>query len=179
MSVRNFDIVVIGSGPGGEGAAMKASKSGKKVCVVEKRPFVGGACTHTATIPSKALRHAVQRLAAASRFAGGCYVPDLPPQRRLSGTESHRTRGGLRHTAEHSNGVLKSVGLLAGKQLNFIRGGIVDGEHLHSFAAPGVKLFAAALVDLDLVTILEPQNHQRVAVVCVLLPHFLRWTVPC
>jgi NAD(P) transhydrogenase len=54
--------VVIGSGPGGEGAAMKASKSGKKVCVVEKRPFVGGACTHTATIPSKALRHAVQRL---------------------------------------------------------------------------------------------------------------------
>lgn len=62
MSVRNFDIVVIGSGPGGEGAAMKASKSGKKVCVVEKRPFVGGACTHTATIPSKALRHAIQRL---------------------------------------------------------------------------------------------------------------------
>ncbi|HLK99853.1 MAG TPA: Si-specific NAD(P)(+) transhydrogenase [Myxococcaceae bacterium] len=62
MSVRPFDIVVIGSGPGGEGAAMKASKSGKKVCVVEKRAFVGGACTHTATIPSKALRHAVQRL---------------------------------------------------------------------------------------------------------------------
>jgi NAD(P) transhydrogenase len=62
MSVRNFDIVVIGSGPGGEGAAMKASKSGKRVCVVEKRPFVGGACTHTATIPSKALRHAIQRL---------------------------------------------------------------------------------------------------------------------
>jgi NAD(P) transhydrogenase len=62
MSVRHFDIVVIGSGPGGEGAAMKASKSGKRVCVVEKRAFVGGACTHTATIPSKALRHAVQRL---------------------------------------------------------------------------------------------------------------------
>jgi NAD(P) transhydrogenase len=60
--VRHFDIVVIGSGPGGEGAAMKASKSGKRVCVVEKLPYVGGACTHTATIPSKALRHAVQRL---------------------------------------------------------------------------------------------------------------------
>jgi NAD(P) transhydrogenase len=62
MSVRHFDIVVIGSGPGGEGAAMKASKAGKRVCVVEKRTYVGGACTHTATIPSKALRHAVQRL---------------------------------------------------------------------------------------------------------------------
>ncbi|MET0405654.1 MAG: FAD-dependent oxidoreductase, partial [Cystobacter sp.] len=62
MSVRHFDIVVIGSGPGGEGAAMKAAKSGKRVCVVEQRPLVGGACTHTATIPSKALRHAIQRL---------------------------------------------------------------------------------------------------------------------
>jgi NAD(P) transhydrogenase len=62
MSVRHFDIVVIGSGPGGEGAAMKAAKAGKRVCVVEQRPLVGGACTHTATIPSKALRHAIQRL---------------------------------------------------------------------------------------------------------------------
>ena len=62
MSVRQFDIVVIGSGPGGEGAAMKAAKSGKRVCMVERLPLVGGACTHTATIPSKALRHAIQRL---------------------------------------------------------------------------------------------------------------------
>lgn len=62
MSVRHFDIVVIGSGPGGEGAAMKAAKSGKRVCVVDQRSLVGGACTHTATIPSKALRHAIQRL---------------------------------------------------------------------------------------------------------------------
>ncbi|MBJ6765905.1 Si-specific NAD(P)(+) transhydrogenase [Myxococcaceae bacterium JPH2] len=62
MSVRQFDVVILGSGPGGEGASMKAVKSGRKVCTVEQRPLVGGACTHTATIPSKALRHAIQRL---------------------------------------------------------------------------------------------------------------------
>jgi NAD(P) transhydrogenase len=62
MSTRHFDIVVIGSGPGGEGAAMKAAKEGKRVCMVDNRQLVGGACTHTATIPSKALRHAIQRL---------------------------------------------------------------------------------------------------------------------
>lgn len=62
MEVRQFDVVVIGAGPGGEGAAMKAAKSGKRVAVVEKHEAVGGGCTHWATIPSKALRQVVQDL---------------------------------------------------------------------------------------------------------------------
>ena len=57
---REHDVVVIGSGPGGEGAAMKSAKSGKSVVMVERYPQVGGGCTHWATIPSKALRHSVQ-----------------------------------------------------------------------------------------------------------------------
>jgi len=56
---KKYDIVVIGSGPGGEGAAMTATKSGKRVAIVDKFPLIGGACTHLATIPSKALRHIV------------------------------------------------------------------------------------------------------------------------
>jgi NAD(P) transhydrogenase len=57
-----FDVIVVGSGPGGEGAAMQAAKSGKRVLVVERHHQVGGGCTHWGTIPSKALRHSVQRL---------------------------------------------------------------------------------------------------------------------
>ena len=57
-----YDVMVIGSGPGGEGAAMKCAKSGKKVAVVEAFPLVGGGCTHWGTIPSKALRHVIGRL---------------------------------------------------------------------------------------------------------------------
>ncbi len=57
---REHDVVVIGSGPGGEGAAMKAAKSGLSVVIVERHGQVGGGCTHWATIPSKALRQAVQ-----------------------------------------------------------------------------------------------------------------------
>ncbi len=56
------DVVIIGSGPGGEGAAMNLAKRGKQVVVVERHPEVGGGCTHWGTIPSKALRHAVSRL---------------------------------------------------------------------------------------------------------------------
>jgi NAD(P) transhydrogenase len=57
-----FDILVIGTGPAGEGAAMMAAKSHKKVAVVERHFEVGGGCTHWGTIPSKALRHAVKVL---------------------------------------------------------------------------------------------------------------------
>jgi NAD(P) transhydrogenase len=57
-----FDVIVIGTGPGGEGAAMKLAKSGKRVAVVDKLPQVGGNCTHLGTIPSKALRHTIQQL---------------------------------------------------------------------------------------------------------------------
>ena len=59
---REFDVIVLGSGPGGEGAAMQAAKAGKRIAVVEKYRAVGGGCTHWATIPSKALREAVRTL---------------------------------------------------------------------------------------------------------------------
>jgi NAD(P) transhydrogenase len=58
-AVDSYDVVVIGTGPGGEGAAMRASKGGASVAVVERLPQVGGACTHATTIPSKSLRHSV------------------------------------------------------------------------------------------------------------------------
>ncbi len=63
MATSNQDVIVIGSGPGGEGAAMKLAKSGKRVTIVERFTDVGGGCTHWGTIPSKALRHCVQELA--------------------------------------------------------------------------------------------------------------------
>ena len=59
MSCRHFQVVVIGTGPGGEGAAMQAVKLGQTVGVVERAPRIGGGCTHWGTIPSKALRYAI------------------------------------------------------------------------------------------------------------------------
>ncbi len=59
VDTQHFDMVVIGTGPGGEGAAMRAAKGGKSVAVVERFALVGGGCTHWGTIPSKALRQAI------------------------------------------------------------------------------------------------------------------------
>nr|WP_222615268.1 Si-specific NAD(P)(+) transhydrogenase [Persicimonas caeni] len=59
--MKHYDVVVIGSGPAGEGAAMTAAKSGKKVAIVDRESEIGGGCVHWGTIPSKVLRHAIQR----------------------------------------------------------------------------------------------------------------------
>ena len=55
-------MIVLGTGPAGQRAAIQASKCGKKVAVVEKRDVVGGVCINTGTIPSKTLREAVLHL---------------------------------------------------------------------------------------------------------------------
>ena len=62
MTSRTADVIVIGSGPGGEGAAMQLAKSGKRVQLVERYSKVGGGCTHWGTIPSKALRFSIYQL---------------------------------------------------------------------------------------------------------------------
>ena len=58
----DYDLAVIGSGPGGQKAAIMAAKLGRKVCVVDSRTMVGGVCVNTGTIPSKTLREAVMYL---------------------------------------------------------------------------------------------------------------------
>ena len=62
-AMKHVDMVVIGSGPAGQKAAIQAAKLGKQVALVERNPIIGGVCTHTGTIPSKALREAVLQLA--------------------------------------------------------------------------------------------------------------------
>ncbi|GAS95391.1 pyruvate/2-oxoglutarate dehydrogenase complex, dihydrolipoamide dehydrogenase component [Mycolicibacterium canariasense] len=58
-SMQEYDLVVIGSGPGGQRAAIAAAKLGKSVAVIERGMMLGGVCVNTGTIPSKTLREAV------------------------------------------------------------------------------------------------------------------------
>lgn len=59
MRIKEYDLVVIGSGPAGEKAAIEASKMRKTSAIVERRSVQGGVCIHTGTIPSKTLRETV------------------------------------------------------------------------------------------------------------------------
>jgi NAD(P) transhydrogenase len=55
----DFDVLVLGSGPGGQKAAIAAAKLGRRVGIIERRNMIGGVCLNTGTIPSKTLREAV------------------------------------------------------------------------------------------------------------------------
>lgn len=66
-SMREYDVVVIGSGPGGQKAAIASAKLGKSVAMVERGRMVGGVCVNTGTIPSKTLREAVLYLTGMSQ----------------------------------------------------------------------------------------------------------------
>ena len=89
MADGQYDVIVIGAGPGGEGAAMQAAKGGKSVAVVERFNKVGGAATHWATIPSKALRHTIFQMTEANHN----------PLFREAGVSLHFTFPQLRRSA--------------------------------------------------------------------------------
>ncbi len=66
MTQERWDMLVVGSGPGGQQAAVTAAKLGKRVGLIERKPYLGGVSLQTGTIPSKALREAAFLV---SRFA--------------------------------------------------------------------------------------------------------------
>jgi NAD(P) transhydrogenase len=65
--VEQFDVLVLGSGPSGQKAAIAAAKLGRRVALVERRHMIGGVSVNTGTIPSKTLREAVLYLTGLSQ----------------------------------------------------------------------------------------------------------------
>lgn len=75
--MRRYDLLVIGSGPAGEKAAVQAAKLKRKAAIIEKGRLVGGVCVHTGTLPSKTLRETVlyySRLKRRSVYGIQCYL---------------------------------------------------------------------------------------------------------
>jgi NAD(P) transhydrogenase len=65
--VYDYDLLVLGSGPSGQKAAIAASKLGRRVAIVDRRDMIGGVCINTGTVPSKTLREAVLYLTGLSQ----------------------------------------------------------------------------------------------------------------
>ena len=60
MGAMSYDLVILGSGPGGYSAAVRAGQYGLKTAIVEKNPKLGGTCLHVGCIPTKALLHTAE-----------------------------------------------------------------------------------------------------------------------
>ena len=76
MASYDYDLLVVGSGPAGQRAAIQAAKLGKRVAVVERKTVVGGVCVNTGAVPSKSMREAVLYLSGARQkgFYGASYA---------------------------------------------------------------------------------------------------------
>src|SRR6476661_2112560 len=129
---HDYDLVVIGSGPGGQKAAIQAAKLGRSVALVDRREMVGGVCTNTGTIPSKTLREAVLYLTGMSER--GIYGQSYRVKEEISSQDVfHRTQ----HVVQREIDVVRAQ--LARNQILLLNGHarFVDPHTLNVTAASG------------------------------------------
>src|SRR5690606_20477417 len=77
----SYDVVVIGSGPAGESAAIAAAKRSKREALIEREGNFGGNCAHRGTIPSKSLRHVVKQII---RFRNSSIFREISDSKHLT-----------------------------------------------------------------------------------------------
>jgi NAD(P) transhydrogenase len=158
MTQYDYDLLVIGSGPGGQKAAIAAAKLGRRAAVVERQTMVGGVCINTGTIPSKTLREAVLYLTGLNmrelygqnyRVKEDITVQDLLARtQHVIGREIEVIRGQL-----HRNGVhlLQGTGRFADPHTLAVTGEHgerkVTGEHV--VIATGTTPARPAAVEFD------------------------------
>ena len=102
--MKNYDVLIVGSGPGGEKAAVQAAKLGKKVAVIERSPYIGGAGLHTGTLPSKTLRETAIFLSAIKQraiFGPQCVLPKDVTLGELMNKKTEVTRRQMEVIQEH------------------------------------------------------------------------------
>ncbi|MCU7930887.1 MAG: Si-specific NAD(P)(+) transhydrogenase [Candidatus Thiodiazotropha sp. (ex Codakia rugifera)] len=170
MRAKRYDVVVIGSGPGGEGAAMKLVKSGKRVAIIEAYDKVGGGCTHWGTIPSKALRHNIQLLRDYRRNPLFQHTQDqvqVEYSDLLQATGeviNEQVRSRLRHYARNRVDVIHGRARFVGThQVDVVQSGGVGEEIVaeHFVIATGSRPYHPEDVDFDHPRVLDSDSVLR------------------
>ncbi|MBV9441065.1 MAG: FAD-dependent oxidoreductase, partial [Acidobacteriaceae bacterium] len=159
-----YDLVVIGSGPAGQRAAIQGAKSGKRVALIERREVIGGVCINTGTIPSKTMREAVLHLSGYNyqNIYGVSYrVKEKITMADLSFRVQHviKTEVDVTQAQLSRNGIEVLTGIASFKdphtvQINSARGSVeIAGEVL--VIATGTKPASSPKVPLNATTIIN------------------------
>src|SRR6266704_6465420 len=155
--MQAYDLIVIGSGPGGQRAAIQAAKFGKRVAIIEKRAAVGGVCINTGTIPSKTMREAVLHLS-------GFYDKNFYGTNH--GNEGEVTMADLnfriQHVVENEVGVIQDQLKRNGVDLIHGTGKFLDANHIRVENSNSYGEFEAKYVVIATGT--KPATNPRVAI---------------
>jgi NAD(P) transhydrogenase len=149
----DFDLFVIGTGPGGEGAAMQATKGGLRVAVAEEYNQIGGSCTHRGTIPSKALRYTITSTVKAMTNptfqAMGVHLSPTMDQLRKGSQAIISRQVNMRQSFYDRNGVpvVRGKATFIDKHTVEVAGEKITSAHF--VLAPGTRPFRPAGVDFD------------------------------
>lgn len=163
----NYDVIVIGSGPGGEGAAMKAVKAGKRVAICDTFANIGGNCTHRGTIPSKALRHATQIIESREEFNNVNYQDLLSGAETVIKSQMELRRGFYKRnwvdildgTAKFIDSYTIQVDHNNGSKKKYKADYFVIATGSHPYHPDDVDFSHPRIVDSD--TILDLKDHPR------------------
>lgn len=159
-----FDLIVIGTGPGGYVCAIRASQLGMKVAVVEKRATHGGTCLNVGCIPSKALLHSSELYEVAKHALGDMGI-EVKPKLDLTKMMAFKDEGvkgnvnGVtfllrKNKVDHFHGTGRILG--PGKvQVTFINGEKQDLEAKHIVIATGSDLAQLPGIDIDEKTVVS------------------------
>src|ERR1700676_4872181 len=155
--MQPYDLIVIGSGPGGQSAAIPGAKAGKRVAVIERQASIGGVCINTGTIPSKTMREAVLHLSGFydKNFYGtnynskeACTMADLNFR--------------VQHVVENEVGVIQSQLQRNGVTLIHGTGRFMDPHHIRVDNANGFGEFAGDYIIIATGT--KPATNPKVPI---------------
>lgn len=130
---ESFDIVVIGSGPAGQKAAIQGAKAGRRVLLVERERNVGGACVHSGTIPSKSLRETASALSTFAARTNRVARVELPEHVQLQSLMSRlecvtKAHAGFIGDQLQRNGITEWHGRAAFRDSHEVEVTMVRGE---------------------------------------------------
>jgi NAD(P) transhydrogenase len=136
------DVLVIGSGPAGQKAAIQAAKAGRKVALVERERGVGGACVHRGTIPSKTLRETAVHLAGFRLRAGRHLQVEIPPDLQLASLMDRMQQVVAAHVAYQASQLQRNGVAQVHGRARFLSDRVVEVEDVHGER----RQFAAAWI---------------------------------
>src|ERR1051326_8974859 len=139
--MRTYDLIVIGSGPAGQRAAIQAAKCGRRVAVIEQREIVGGVCINIGTIPSKTMREAVLHL---SGFQyQGIYGINYHVKEKITMADlGFRVQQVIKTEADVTQAQLARNGV----EVLFGRGGFLDSTHVRVENSQGTTDLEAPVI---------------------------------